>query len=178
VLVGTRALTWGLTLPLAGAGVLGGHELTYRVLDGERSAGFHGYLAHAPQLIAILLTVGLLGLAVEQRTLSGGSYRFLLLGATVFVAQEHVERLVHGGSLPFLLTDRAFLLGLLVQVPIGLVCLAIARLVTRALNAPGMRRLHLWTTFWLTLDTRAHAPFVASAPVALRGRGPPSPLCF
>ena len=116
-MVGTRALTWGLTLPLAGAGVLFGHELTYRLVGDRAASGFHGYLAHAPQLVAILLTIGLLGLAVEQRTLRVGSNRFLLLGAAVFVTQEHVERLVHTGSLPFLLTNRAFLLGLAHPAP-------------------------------------------------------------
>lgn len=177
-MVGTRALTWGLTLPLAGAGVLLGHELTYRLVGGSAASGFHGYLAHAPQLVAILLTIGLLGLAVEQRTLRVGSNRFLLLGAAVFVAQEHVERLVHTGSLPFLLTDRAFLLGLVIQLPIGLACLAVARVVTRALHAPGIRRVHAWTRYRVELGTGPTVPPLGAAAVAARGRGPPGALCF
>lgn len=177
-MVGTRALTWGLTLPLAGAGVLFGHELTYRLVGDRAASGFHGYLAHAPQLVAILLTIGLLGLAVEQRTLRVGSNRFLLLGAAVFVTQEHVERLVHTGSLPFLLTNRAFLLGLLIQLPIGLACLAVARVVTRGLHAPGIRRVHASASFWVELGVGSTAPRTGSAPVMVRGRGPPGALCF
>ncbi len=171
--MGARALTWGLTLPLAGAGVLLGHDLTYRLVAGSDAPGLHEYLSHAPQLVAILLTIGLLGLAFEQRTLRIGSKRFLVLGATVFVGQEHLERLVHDGSLPFLLSDRAFLVGLVLQLPIGLACLAIARIVERALHAPGVRHLHVWAIFWVALGAAVPAPRRDSAPVAVRGRSPP-----
>lgn len=168
----TRALTWALTLPLAGAGVLVGHDLTYRLV-GSVDPGLHDYLAHAPQLIAILASVGLLGLAVDQRAVRVGTTRFAFLGMAVFAIQEHVERLVHTGTIPFILTDRTFLLGLLLQVPIGLACVAVAKAVARELHAPTARRVHASRGFSLPLVVECRGQAPSTVAVVLRGRSPP-----
>jgi hypothetical protein len=171
--VRTRALTWALTLPLAGAGVLVGHDLTYRLV-GRADPALHDYLAHAPQLVAILAMVGLLGLAVDQRAVRVGTTRFAFLGMGVFALQEHVERFVHTGTVPFILTDRTFLLGLLLQIPIGLACVAVAKALARELHAPSARRRYATRGFSLpvVVESSGHVP--ATVAVILRGRSPPS----
>jgi hypothetical protein len=170
--VRTRALTWALTLPLAGAGVLVGHDLTYRLV-GSVDPGLHDYLAHAPQLIAILASVGLLGLAVDQRAVRVGTTRFAFLGMAVFAVQEHVERLVHTGTIPFILTDRTFLLGLLLQIPIGLACVAVAKAVARELHAATARRIHASRGFSLPLVVESRGQVTSTVAVILCGRSPP-----
>ena len=170
-----RSLTWAATLPLAGASVLIGHNLTYRLV-GEPGNGLHDYLRHAPQLVAILATVGLLGLAVDQRAATVGTGRFGFLGMVVFGLQEHVERLVHTGQLPFILTDRAFVLGVLLQVPIGILCVLVARAFAGELNAPSLPRLRRLPRYSAPLSPDAVEPVPRVARVAVRGRGPPSIL--
>jgi hypothetical protein len=170
--VGTRAVTWVLTLPLVGAGVLVGHDLAYR-LAGASDPAVHDYLAHLPQLVAILATVGLLGLAVDQRAIQLGSGRFGFLGAAVYALQEHVERLVHTGSVPLILGDRTFILGVALQIPIGLACLAIARVLARELHAPMPARVRVVGSFALGRIREGHTPIRSTVRVALRGRSPP-----
>jgi hypothetical protein len=59
---------------------------------------------------------------------------FTLLPPVAFVAQEHIERLVGSGSIPYDLTvEPTFLVGLALQLPFALAAL----LLTRALYALG-----------------------------------------
>ena len=105
-----RSLTWAATLPLAGASVLVGHNLTYRLV-GEPGNGLHDYLRHAPQLVAILATVGLLGLAVDQRAgRSHGSVRVSRDGG-LRPARSTWSALFTPVSSRSSLADRAFILG-------------------------------------------------------------------
>jgi hypothetical protein len=132
-----RVLAWALTLPLAAAGVLAGHALAY-ALTGEDGGSVHAYLAHGPQIAALLATTGLACLAVQQRSSRlTGARPYALLGVAGFAAQEHLERLLHSGDLPWLLTQPTFLRGLALQLPVALACLGVARRVLRA--ATGAR---------------------------------------
>lgn len=171
-----RVVAWFLVTPVAAAGILAGHALAYR-LTGTGAGSVHAYLAHAPQVAAILATVGLLGLAVQQRSPGRRSLgAFALVAPLGFACQEHVERLVHTGELPWLLTTPAFLVGLVVQVPIALACVALARRVAGALPRDGRRRPALIGEAWLPLTARpATRPRVVRA-VRASGRSPPIPL--
>lgn len=169
-----RALTWTLVLPLVGASVLVGHTLAYR-LTGTAPGSMHAYLGHAPQVLAVLVVVGLLGLAVDQRADRLATLPFGALGMAVFAVQEHLERVAHTGELPILLADRAFLAGLLLQVPVGIAAVWIARRLAAALGAA-------WSS-------TGRPPLVATTPLVRRpalepavrrplstaslGRGPP-----
>lgn len=172
-----RALTWTLTLPLVGVSVLVGHALAYR-LTGTEPGSMHEYLGHAPQVLAILAVVGLLGLAIDQRAERLATLPFAGLGAVVFAAQEHLERVAHSGDVPFLLADRTFLLGLLLQVPVGLVSLWIAQRLASALGSAwnALPRPRIAATTPVVLTPAAVPAVRRLLPTATLGRGPPLSL--
>jgi len=168
-----RLLAWFLVLPVAAAGVLTGHALAY-VLTGTAPGPFHDYLGHAPQVLAVLGTIGLVGLALEERSVGPRSLRsFALVAPLGFACQEHVERLAHTGDLPWLVTSPAFLVGLALQVPIALLSLLVARRVAGALNGTRRVRSAPAGEAWLPLSTRPLAKPRAARPARATGRGPP-----
>lgn len=169
-----RALTWTLTLPLVGASVLVGHALAYR-LTGAAAGSMHDYLGHAPQVLALLAVVGLLGLAIDQRGERVATMPFAGLGVAVFAAQEHLERVAHTGDLPLLLTDPAFLVGLVLQVPVGLVAVWIARRLAAVLGgAPSQTARPPIVATVLLAWTPAAWPVRRQPPsTTALGRGPP-----
>ena len=124
-----RTLAWALVTPVSAAGILAAHALAY-ALTGTEPGAMHGYLAHAPQVVAVLATIGLVGLALQERGVGRRSFAsFALLAPLGFACQEHLERLAHTGELPWLLTTPSFLVGLALQVPVALACVAVARRV-------------------------------------------------
>ncbi len=166
----TRRLLWPIVLPLAGAGVLVGHELAYR-LAGGGGAGLHDYLAHAPQLlVALSLPAALVALS-GGRTHAPRPSAFALLGLGGFAAMEHFERLGHGG-VPWLLASPVFLLGLALQLPFALAAWWLARTLL-ALESPPLplpAPLPRFTSALPALVARAVATPVLPRP---RPRGPP-----
>ena len=172
-----RMLVWALVIPLAAAGILAAHALSY-ALTGTPAGAVHGYLEHAPQVLGVLATIGLVGLAVQER--SPGrvpSGAFVVLAPVGFVVQEHLERLVHAGDVPFLLTSPAFLVGLVLQAPVALVCLLVARRVVGTLTAVRLYRSPgIPGDAWLPLTARAVTLGRAPSPCRPSGRGPPVAL--
>jgi hypothetical protein len=167
-----RSLLWLLALPFAGVSVLLGHWVAYR-LAGAPADNFHGYLAHAPQVVAILATLGLLGLARDARARRSSPVPIALLGAFAFAVQEHVERLVHTGHLPFLLTSPVFLLGIALQLPLAAVLWLAARSVAGRLQPTPRRGPPRPALLPLVLiPVPAHVPR-GPALRTPRGRGPP-----
>ena len=166
-------LAWALVAPVAAAGILAAHALAYAV-TGTEPGPLHAYLAHVPQIVAVLATIGLVGLAFQERSSSATPGRvFAILAPLGFVCQEHVERLAHTGELPWLLTTPAFLVGLALQVPVGLLCLVVARRVAGTLTAARPARPPTVAGVWLPLSERAEThPREARRPRA-RGRAPP-----
>src|SRR5262245_32324989 len=131
-------------MPIAAVGVLVTHALAYRLTSTSLGPS-HDYLDHAPQVVFILASLGLLGLALQERSLSRASmWWFAPLAPLGFVAQEHVERLAHTGELPWLLTTPAFLVGLVLQLPVVLICSLVVRRVVGTLTA--RRRGPHWST--------------------------------
>jgi hypothetical protein len=161
--------------PVAAAGVLVTHALAYR-LTGTPTGEVHGYLEHAPQVVAVVASVALLGLAVQDRSLRrASSWWFAPLAPLGFVAQEHLEGLAHSGHLPWLLTTPSFLLGLALQIPVALLCVLVVRRITGTLTGPRPRSASA-SAAWLPLTVR---PFLVPGHTrALRpsGRSPPRRL--
>jgi hypothetical protein len=152
-----QRLAWLSTVPLMLGGLLSGHWLGYRLAIPDAHAradelahSGHGYLGHAP----LALTTGVLVLiaALVLRTLAGfrgqprrpaASPVIVLLSPVAFVVQEHVERLVHSGEMPWTAAlQPSFLVGLALQLPFALAALlltwaldSVAHAVGRALTA-------------------------------------------
>jgi len=168
-----RLLAWILVTPVASAGVLVTHALAYR-LTGTQPGPVHEYLAHGPQVVFVLASLALVGLALQERSLSRFSARWVApLAPLGFACQEHIERLVHTGHVPFLLTSPTFLVGLALQLPVAAVCVVLVHRIIGTL--PGARRRSL---------ARSHGawvPLTDSPPLVVRsgsrpqptGRGPP-----
>jgi hypothetical protein len=172
-----RMLVWALVTPVSAAGVLAAHAAAYAV-TGTAPGPFHGYLAHAPQVVAVLATIGLVALALQQRDLGRCSCAGFAVAAPLgFVCQEHLERLVHTGQLPWLLTTPAFLVGLALQVPVALLCVVVARRVAGTLSGvrPVARPARVGEIL-LPLSERPIAiPFVVRI-ARPTGRAPPASL--
>jgi hypothetical protein len=124
---------WIVVVPLSCFGALAGHELTYR-LSGTPTEGTHDYLAHAPQLTLLLTIFGVVGAALVERGSRVVLWPFPAVVLAGFVAQEHIERIAHGGSVPFLFDKPFFLVGLAVQTIVALAAWLIARLLVRVVG--------------------------------------------
>lgn len=171
-----RALAWALVTPVAAAGVLVTHAVAYR-LTGTAPGPTHDYLVHAPQVMTLLASLGLLGLALQERSLSRASaWWFVPLAPLGFACQEHVERLAHTGQLPWLLTTPTFLLGLVLQLPVVLVCLWVVRRVTGILAETRRPRPSSHGEAWLPLPARPASVRAAVDRPRPSGRSPPGLL--
>ena len=169
-----RMLAWLLVLPLAATGVLAAHAAAY-ALTGTDPGPEHDYLGHAPQVVAVLATIGLVGLALQERSLSRNSaWWFAPLAPLGFACQEHLERLAHTGQLPLLFTTPCFLVGLALQLPVVIVCVLVVRRVTGTLAAPRRRpRPPVPGGAWLPLPIQPAAVPASVEPPRPSGRAPP-----
>ncbi len=169
-------MAWALVTPIAAAGVLVTHALAYR-LTGTPAGEVHAYLDHVPQVVLVLASLGLLGLALQERSLSRAStWWFAPLAPLGFAAQEHLERVAHTGELPWLLTTSTFLLGLVLQLPVVALCVLIVRRVVGTLAT--RRRARPWSPGEAWLPLSEHPAIVPPSLRARRpsGRGPPALL--
>ena len=190
-----RNVVWLITLPLALVGSQVAHAAGYRLATGEgelahalASSG-HGYLAYAPLALAVCAAFVVIALARELICALGGdetasrpsALAFSVLAPAIFIAQEHFERLTHGGAFPTsLLVEKTFVLGLALQVPFALVAYALARILLRATRAVArllasprvvaLRRRSRWERddLW--------SPTGVATGLRLGPRGPPSAL--
>ncbi len=163
---------WIAVSPFIAAGVLVGHGLAYR-LTGTPTDSVHEYLDHAPQVLLLLAIVGFSVTGLPGRLRIPSVWPFPLAGLATFVVQEHVERLAHTGELPWLLGSPAFVVGIVLQLPVALVVWVLARRLLAPLVEARVRRpmlpgivLDVWVP--VTFDVR---PVEV---LALPGRGPPS----
>jgi hypothetical protein len=167
-----RSLTWLVTLPFAAASVLIGHALAYR-LTGTPVGNVHGYLEHVPQVVFILVSVAVLGLAADTRARRRSPLPLAALAAVSFAVQEHLERLAHTGHVPFLLLSPVFWLGLGLQAPIAIAIWLVSRQVAEDIAVRTPVRSPRLSRLLLPVATPAPAPVVARRSTAHRGRGPP-----
>ncbi len=169
-----RMLAWLLVTPLAAAGVLAAHAVAYAV-TGADPGPEHDYLGHAPQVVGLLASLALLGLALQDRSLRPRStWWFAPIAPVGFVGQEHVERFLHTGHVPWLLTSSTFLVGLVLQLPVAFACLLVVRRVVGT-AAAGVRRPlpPAPDGVWLPLPGRPTRVVPAVETPRRSGRGPP-----
>jgi hypothetical protein len=194
-----RVLTWLLALPLIVVGSQVAHGLAYwwaypiaNVRDAILAHTGHGYLGYAPMLLSFLAGLELLVLLVlvwdGVRGNAGRSlpaWVFLWLPGVGFVFQEHLERLIATGSFPWWAVEApTFWRGLLLQVPLGLLAYALARMLGRAAYAVAavIARHRDGRTAIRRPSSRpawaSSALLLRPAPLALgaAGRAPPAPL--
>jgi len=133
---------WLLIFALTVAGWLSAHEVAYRLVIAhphERSATLaetgHAYVAYsslAAVLCVLFALLGTAGLVVRPISRPPPSRRLLMLFALApplgFALQEHLERVLATGDLPFhAALEPTFLVGLLLQVPFALAAIVVAR---------------------------------------------------
>jgi hypothetical protein len=169
-----RTRVWLVVSPVVAAGVLTAHWLAYR-LTSTPTDPFHGYLEHAPQVLLLLAFGGVILTVVTRRVNAPPSGAFPLVALATFVLQEHLERLVHGGGVPFLLTSPAFVLGLALQIPVALVAWALARRLLAAMHE-GRRRTPPRVRVTLLRVIEPASVLAAIDVVTPPGRGPPGLL--
>jgi hypothetical protein len=126
-------------IPLAIAGSLTAHGLTYRIVAPDAGARAsllretgHGYLDRLPLALGILGALLLAGLVLRIRAAGDPDWRLrarlaFAVPLLAFALQEHLERLVHSGSFPLgAALEPTFLIGLGLQLPFALAAYAIA----------------------------------------------------
>ena len=170
----TRTRLWIVVAPVVAAGLLTAHALAYR-LTSTPTDTFHAYLQHAPQVLLVLLLCGAALGGFGTRRNAPPAYAFPLVALAAFVVQEHLERIVHGGALPILVTSPAFLLGLALQVPVALLAWVLARWLLDVVQEAGSQRT-LRPRFELGLGALPRARVGRTESPILHGRGPPTPL--
>ena len=167
-----RTLAWLVVSPVLAAGVLVAHTLAYRA-TGAPTDAFHSYLQHVPQILLIAALVGLALGGVGTRLDAPRPVFFVTVAVSTFVVQEHLERLVHGGGVPMLLTTPAFLVGVLLQLPVALVAWALARCLLSAIQESQIPRPRSRRLTVLLLAPTAGDPSARGELRLPPGRGPP-----
>jgi hypothetical protein len=171
-----RRTLWPLALPLTGASTLLAHEGAYG-FAGTPEDHLHGYLGHAPLFFGAFACGVVLALALRLRGRIAGTppaWPYGALPLVVYVAQEALERVVTGAA-P-LADGRALLLGLALQLPLGIAAYLLARaLLTSADTLVDLVRGRLTVV--------PGVPVLVAAPVKTvgwrsalrsRGRAPPA----
>ena len=185
-----------LTLPTIVGGSLLAHAAGYALAEPDSALraetlarSGHAYLDQPVLVLLVLLVVfavgGLLCVDAELRGRGGrhiATWPFSLVAPAGFVVQEHLERLLHTGSLPLdLCTRPEFLLGLALQLPFALFAMWVARLLLRstkeAVAALGLRRVRLVTPLPAPIaalsSPAAALPRSAALASCAAGRAPP-----
>ena len=159
-------------LPFAAASVLLGHAIAYRALSMPTD-DLHGYLTHAPQVVSILATLALVGLALDSRARRHSPAPLASLAIVAFVTQEHLERLIHTGQLPFLLATPVLWLGIALQLPLAFLVWIVARRLAEDLAAPSRRLVPRVAWLASLLVAEASRAFASVALGSHWSRGPP-----
>jgi hypothetical protein len=158
-----KRLAWLLCSPLLLAGTEAGHWLAYRIVypnAWQRAQALaqsgHGYLAYWPAFGGVAFATLLTAVLLEVREQARGSADdapaqpsalvFAALPPLTFALQEHLESLVHNGSISGVVEAPTFMVGVALQLPFALAAFLLARgllrvaeVVGRALRAPAPR---------------------------------------
>jgi hypothetical protein len=145
-----RRLPWLVALPLMAAGSVAAHSLTYLVasartgehgaeLSERTSSGHAGYLV---LFLGVLAATALVAAAArllvgrcKSRVSEPSPWLFFVLPPLAFALQEVSERLLRTEAFPFdAALEPRLLIGLLLQLPFGLLALLAARLLLRAVE--------------------------------------------
>ena len=143
-----RRLPWLLALPVMAAGSLAAHSLSYlflsaRAAEGGAEASERSSTGSASNLVLFLgvgaamaiVAAALLVVGRRRRGAGVSPWLFFLLPPLAFALQELAERLLHAEAFPFQAAlEPRFLLGLLLQLPFGLLALLVARALLRVVR--------------------------------------------
>jgi hypothetical protein len=189
-----RRLPWLCALPVMAAGSLAAHSLSYTFVSAR--AAEHGPEASerassgsASDLVLLIGMLAALAAAVvvfalarrRRRGVGASPWLFFVLPPLAFASQELAERLLHAEAFPFQATlETRFLLGLLLQLPFGLLALLVARallrVVERLVLALGAERpLRLRTSVSWSLPDPVVLPRIPALALGYPQRGPPTP---
>jgi hypothetical protein len=191
-----RGLAWLVSLPLILAGSQVAHVLAYRwvypdarVRLAELLRTGHGYMSLLPFALGVAGAVTLLSLVVSAADATRGRrgrplppWAFALLPLLVFTVQEHLERWLYSGVVPWHeVSVPTFLPGLALQLPFGAAAYVVARLLLRAAERVGRALAPLLpprrrSPVLLPVGPPTAAPVVLRSPLISRGlakRGPP-----
>jgi hypothetical protein len=168
-----RTRVWLLVSPVVAAGVLVAHALAYR-LTSTPTDPWHAYLGHVPQILLLLAFAGAVLAAVGGPRGAPGAGVFPVVALGVFVAQEHLERVAHGG-VPVLVASPAFLVGLVLQIPVALLAWVVASWLLRAATA-APKRVAVRSRIERTVSGLRLDHVAAIALPSTFSRGPPNPL--
>jgi hypothetical protein len=151
--VNRRIIPWLLSIPLMLAGTEVAHFASFRIVYPnalERSQALqqsgHSYSSWLPLLGGIALAVLICSVVLHARDARNGLGelvaptslgRFAALPPLAFALQEHLEALIHTGSIAGVTIEPTFLIGLLLQLPFALVAYLLARLLSRAAERVG-----------------------------------------
>ncbi len=186
-----RPLVWSIVLGLAVVGSQIAHGLAYRLAAAPYAAELeqtgHTYATYLPLILAVATVAVLAPLVAEVRLATIGRssgapslWGFALAPLAIFALQEHFERLAHDGAFPWhAVTERTFVVGVVLQVPFALGGLVVARLLLRAARSLGRRLAQIDHAPARLLAARWPHPPVAlpRSPLPALGyatRGPPS----
>ena len=193
-----RCIAWLASVPLMLGGTEVAHWLAFRLVypDAfERAQALqetgHGYLTDWVPMaggVAAALLVSALFLscrdartARESEVVQVGLSRFAALPPLAFTLQEHLERLIHSGTVVGVVLEPTFMLGLLLQVPFALAAYLLARLLLGVAGQVGrvfaQRRRSRRRSRLSTASFRSRVEFSVPRMAALAGghaeRGPP-----
>ena len=150
-----RPLTWLVTIPLAFGSAVGGHDLASQLASVKTQAHASALAAEGrsdlvwlPYALGALATFVVIGLLVCVLEAAAGApprgragLGLAAVPLVVFVLQEHIAQLLAGNhiQLVHVSLEPRFALGLLLQLPCGLVACLIGRLLLRAAEELGYR---------------------------------------
>jgi hypothetical protein len=151
-----RRLAWLLSVPLMLAGIEAAHWLAFRLVYAnawERSQALaqsgHSYLGDWLPAAAVASALSLSALALQIRERAGSQHgraplpppaaAFAVLPPLAFAIQEHLESLLHAGTLTGVAESPTFLVGVALQLPFALIAYLLARLMLRVADLVGRR---------------------------------------
>jgi hypothetical protein len=147
-----RGLAWLVSVPLILAGSQVAHVLAYRwvypdarVRLAELVRSGHGYMSLLPFALGVAAAVTLLSVVVAAADSARGrrarplpAWAFALLPLVAFTVQEHLERWLYSGVVPWHeVAAPTFLPGLALQLPFGAAAYLAARLLLRVADRVG-----------------------------------------
>jgi hypothetical protein len=159
--------------------------------EHQLAAAGHAYLAYLPAALAVCTVVVVLALAGELRYVLRNPGRrparppalgCAILPPAIFAFQEHFERLLHDGVVPWdACLQPTFAIGLLLALPFAVAAYSLARLLLRAVRSLGRLFVPLPSRRPAALPTARPAScfFAPRVPVLALGygsRGPPPTL--
>lgn len=150
-----RCLAWLVAIPLMLAGTETAHWLAFGLVypnrwerDQALAASGHGYLSYWPAAAGIGGAIALAALVLSARSHAAGRSErasppplllFAALPPLAFALQEHLESLVHSGSIAGVAESPTFVVGLALQLPFAVCALIAAWLLLRVAELVGAR---------------------------------------